>query len=100
MIEIIESFFAITDNELYPLCGMWSLEHVIALIVTLLLIGLCVFFSWKKSKEEIVKSTRIMAIIVTALELIKITYNFANGYTWLDAWFPLAYCSLLIHRCI
>jgi hypothetical protein len=97
MIEIIEKFFAIRDKELYPPCGMWSLGHIVALIVTLLLIGVAIYFSWKKSKEEIIRSTRVMAIVVTVLELIKIGYNFINGYTWLDAWFPLAYCSLLIY---
>ena len=97
MIEIIEKFFAIRDKDLYPPCGMWSLGHIVALIVTLLLIGVAVYFSWKKSKEEIIRSTRVMAIVVTVLELIKIAYNFINGYTWLDAWFPLAYCSLLIY---
>ena len=52
MIEIIEKFFAITVKELYPPCGMWSLEHIIALIVTLLLIGLFVFFFLEEKQER------------------------------------------------
>ena len=94
---VVQNFFAPRDKELYPPCGMWSPGHIIALIITLGLIVLAVYLTRNKTKEEIVASTKIMAIVMIILELFKIVFNFINGYTWLDAWFPLAYCSLLIY---
>jgi uncharacterized membrane protein YwaF len=40
---------------------------------------------------------KIFAIIVTVLEIIKIIYNFSYNYTWVDAWVPLAFCSIFIY---
>ena len=96
-INLFLDFFSPHNEELYPPCGMWSVAHIIALIVTLLLIGLVVYLNRNKTKEDVVKSTKWMAIIITVLELGKIIYSFSYGYTWLDSWFPLAYCSLLIY---
>ena len=97
VLDLISDFFAPHNEELYPPCGMWSVEHIIALLITLILIGIVVYINRNKTKEEVVKSTKVMAIVVTILEIGKIIYNFAYGRTWLDAWFPLAYCSLLIY---
>ena len=58
MFCFVEKFFAIRDKDLYPPCGMWSLGHVLALIVTIFLIGFAVYLSRNKSKEEVVASTK------------------------------------------
>lgn len=97
ILGLLSQFFSPHNEALYPPCGMWSFGHIIALIITLVLIGVVVFINRKKTKEDINNSTKWMAIVITILELVKITYSFINGYTWLDAWFPFAYCSLLIY---
>lgn len=95
--RIWNNLFAPRDETLYPPCGMFSREHLIAFFLCAALIALGLFASRYVKKEHVKRVCRIFAILFTVLEGIKITYNFAYGYTWLDAWFPLAYCSLFIY---
>ena len=95
--DFIRDFFSSKDVNKYPPCGLFSLSHIISLIICIVIIGLFVYLKRKKSKEQIIKSTRVMAIIVTSLEFVKIFHSFYYGYTYLDSWFPLAYCSFLIY---
>ena len=81
ILGLLSQFFSPHNEELYPPCGMWSFGHIIALIITLVLIGVVVFINRKKTKEDINNSTKWMAIVITILELGKITYSFINGYT-------------------
>lgn len=78
-------------------CGMFTLPHIIAFVICIVLIILGIYFTKKIKKEEVFKIIKIVAIVVIILEIIKIGYNFYYDYTYLDSWFPLAYCSLFIY---
>ena len=91
----LETFFA--PRDAFKPCGMFSLEHIIASTITLILVVLAVIFAVKLSEKSFYKLLKILAVVFTVLELIKIIYNFSYGYTWIDAWVPLAYCSIFIY---
>ncbi len=97
MKELLEKLFASRDTALYPPCGMFTPPHFIALAVTVACVALALLLSQKITKEKIKLVCKIFAVLFTLLECVKIGYNHINGYTWLDAWFPLAYCSLFIY---
>ncbi len=81
----------------YPPCGMYNAEHFTALFVCIFLIvgGLWAVRRWKPG--EVLLFLQILAPVVTALEGVKIAFNFGKGYLSLDAWLPLSYCSLFIY---
>lgn len=81
----------------YPAVGMFSLTHIIALFLFLAIIALMVYVSRNVTNHGLLVITRTLAIVVTILEIIKISYNLYYGYTWLDAWLPLTFCSLFIY---
>lgn len=97
MLELFKKLFAPYDIELYPPSGMFTTSHFIALLVIIIIIVVSILFSKKLTKENVKKICKIFALVFTILETIKIMYNLLSGYTWLDAWFPLAYCSLFIY---
>lgn len=88
-------FFAPLDQ--YPPAGMFTMPHLVAVVISFTIVGGFLFISRRISWESVTKVVKILAILITVLELIKIVYNFYFGYTWLDAWFPLSYCSLFIY---
>lgn len=93
----MEIFFAPRDTQNYPPCGMFSAGHIIALCITLALVAVGVYLCRNFTKSNLQTATRIVAVSVAILELVKIGYNFAYGYTQLDMWLPLAFCSLFIY---
>lgn len=84
----------------YPACGMFTIPHILAFIICIILIIVGLYVTRKIKKDEVYKIIRIVAVTVIILEIIKIGYNFYYGYTYLDSWFPLAYCSLFIYSTI
>ena len=95
--NLFSDFFAPHNEELYPPCGLFSLGHILSLVLCLLLVALVVFLNRKQTKDDVVRSCKPMAIIILAFEIIKIVHKFCIGQTDLDHWFPLAYCSFLIY---
>lgn len=81
----------------HPACGMFTPQHLITLGICLILIVIGVYCSRKLKEKQIFWIIRVVAILVTILEIIKIGYKFYYNQTYLDAWFPLAYCSLFIY---
>lgn len=90
-------FFAPRDSVAHPPCGMFTLPHLLSLFITLALVAVGFCFFRNDTRERLKKKMKIVAITVTLLESVKIGYNFAYGYTWPDAWVPLAFCSLFIY---
>lgn len=88
-------FFA--KRDVYEPCGLFSLEHFIALFVLIGLIILGLFLSRKQDEKGVRKQTFIIAIVITVLEVCKAIYNFVYGYFNPNNWVPLAYCSLFIY---
>ncbi len=91
------TIFAPRDSALYPPCGMFTIAHFIVLALALLLVAGGWFFCRRFTENNLRFATKCAAIAVTVLESVKIGYNFAYGYTNLDAWLPLAFCSLFIY---
>lgn len=77
--------------------GMFTEGHMFLLIICLsILVGL-IYSSRNITKNSIVKITKVLAVVMVILEGIKICYSFYWGYTWLSAWFPIAYCSIFMY---
>lgn len=93
--KLASLFFAPLDA--YEAAGMFSVSHLISLGVCLVLLCLAFWFSRRLTSNQVNQLTRYFAIMVTGLEFIKIGYNFYYGYTWIDAWVPLSFCSLFIY---
>jgi len=93
---MLKYFFSPENTE--TASGMFTLPHILSLIFCLILIGVCVFYTRRLSDTSVLKITRILAIVFTAMEIIKIIYKFALGYTeYLDYYLPISFCSLFIY---
>ena len=95
----MKDFFSPEDFINYPPCGMYSLEHIIVATICFIFIVLLCYKCRNIGKEKVIKMIKIIAIVVTLLEIVKIGYNFYYGYTKLINWFPLSFCSLFIYTC-
>lgn len=87
-------------KDLYQACGMFTKEHLLLLVLNLILLCILLFCSRNITKEKIATLTRVFAIMIVILEQIKIGFNFRMGYTWLDSWFPISYCSIFIYALV
>lgn len=94
---IFLSKFFCKENEYEPV-GMFSVGHIVTLIIFLLIVAFCVYKCRKIGKDKAIFLTKIIAIVVTVLEIIKITIAFINGEgDKLDHWVPLYFCSMFIY---
>lgn len=88
--------FAPPDS--FEACGMFTLPHIISLILCILLICVALYFSRNISDSVLRKITIIFAYVFSVMEIIKIIYKFAVKDTYqLDFWLPLSFCSLFIY---
>ena len=83
--------------DVYQPAGMFTSAHFQAVIVCIISLITCLYSTKEIKKGQLMSLARVMAVTLTLLEIIKISYNFYYGYTWLDAWFPLSFCSLFIY---
>ena len=95
--SLLFDFFAPHNEELYKPCGMFTLPHFIAIGILAIILSVLIYLSRNLSKDKIKFITKILALVITGFELGKIIYSFYYGYTWPDAWVPLAFCSLFIY---
>ena len=94
---IFLSKFFCKENEYEPV-GMFSVGHIVTLIIFLLIVDFCAYKCRKIGKDKAIFLTKIIAIVVTVLEIIKITIAFINGEgDKLDHWVPLYFCSMFIY---
>lgn len=94
---IFLSKFFCKENEYKPV-GMFSVGHIVTLIIFLLIVAFCAYKCRKIGKDKAIFLTKIIAIVVTVLEIIKITIAFINGEgDKLDHWVPLYFCSMFIY---
>ena len=91
---ITKYFFAPSGK--FDACGMFTSQHIIATLICVALIAVCLFIVFKTNRLNICKLLRYSAVILTILELIKISHSFIYKDMHLDAWFPLSYCGLFI----
>ena len=78
-------------------CGMFTLPHIISLILCMGLIILFVYLSRKISEKTLLLITKVMCAVFTLWEIAKIIFKFIIGDTYLDHWLPLYFCSLFIY---
>lgn len=90
-------FFAPTDYEKYPPCGMFTLPHWLMLLSCVILIVIAVYLTRKINKDSLKTLTKIIALILVVLEICKTIYNLFYGYTNIDSIVPLHFCSLFIY---
>lgn len=79
-------------------CGMFTASHITTAFLCLAVVISMLLIFCKRPFDEFHKQrlSRKMAILLTVLEIIKITHSFIFGDYHLDAWFPLSYCGLFI----
>jgi len=93
---MFKSFFGPEDTA--NACGMFTLPHIISLVVCLTLVGVSIYLITKISDTSLGKITKILAITFTVMEIIKIVYKIVYSYTeYLDYYLPISYCSLFIY---
>ena len=93
--NILNQFWA--SRDIYEPTGMLTSNHMILLILSLIILSVLIYISRRIDNKKIRKLTRSMAIFVTILEGIKIFFNFYKGYTWLNTWVPISFCSIFIY---
>lgn len=81
----------------YKAVGLFTLTHIISIIVCFVLIALVVLVTRKMNKQTYFKMLRIFAIVVTVLEILKIFLSWSEKKFTLNAWLPLFFCSLFIY---
>lgn len=89
-------FFA-KAGEVEP-CGIFTLGHLILVIIFLVIIAIAVKFTNIKNNETIKKLIQKLTIIMWLFEIVKIIYNsmYAGGLV-INKVIPLYYCSLLLY---
>lgn len=83
----------------YAPCGVYTKGHFISALICFFAVALTVFLLRRAHINKIYIFIRILALLLTVLELVKIGHNFYYGYTNLDSWVPLSFCSLFIYAC-
>lgn len=81
----------------YPAVGLFSTTHLISVVVLFFAIFVIAVATKKMSKKSYIIVLRVMAIIFTCLELVKIIWNLNQKNVGLDEWVPLYFCSLFIY---
>ena len=80
----------------FEACGMFSASHIISASICFIAAVICALIFIKKSNASLRRIYKTTAISLSVLEAIKILHSFIYGDLYLDAWFPLSYCGLLI----
>lgn len=82
----------------YEPCGIFTTEHLILILMTI--VGICISLkkTIHKSKEEVKEIIKNATIIIWILELVKIVYIFCIGKVQnINEYVPLYYCSLALY---
>lgn len=98
MQEFINQFFL--DGFKQKPVGMFTLTHIITLIIFLILIGITIYLLKNISVKNLEKLTKITAVIFVCLELIKIICTLVKKDYVLDHYLPLYFCSMFIYALI
>ena len=82
----------------YKPCGMYSIGHIVLLVITFICIAIAIHFTKKFNKDNVKKTIKISTIILWVLEVIKIIFNIAIGNIKNpNNYIPLYYCSLILY---
>ena len=96
MFKYITHYFFAPGGRFEP-CGMFTASHITAAAFTIIAIVILLMI-WRAHRDifNIDRLIRTSAVLLTLLEIIKISHSFIYGDYHLDAWFPLSYCGLFI----
>lgn len=82
----------------YDPCGVFNITHLTATCICILLIISLVILSRNIQQVTFTKLIKIFAIVLTLLEIVKISYNlYYNLNSPINDWLPLHFCSLFIY---
>ncbi|MDY2880715.1 MAG: YwaF family protein [Candidatus Borkfalkiaceae bacterium] len=81
----------------YEPCGMFNTPHLIGLAVCLTVIVVCLIFSRRMSDATYFRLIRFFSVVLACMEAFKIGFSFVNGYSDLNSWLPLSFCSIFIY---
>lgn len=82
----------------YPPCGMFSIGHLILIIITSSAIYIAIKYTKNKDEKQISKIIRIFTILICNLEILKILFVLLiEKAKNVNEFLPLYYCSLLIY---
>ena len=82
---------------IYDAVGLFSTTHLITMVVLFFAVLMLAISTKKMSKKCYLMILRVMAIVFTCLELMKMIWTWCNGNFIIDAWAPLFFCSLFIY---
>lgn len=89
-------FFA--KAGVYDACGIFTLEHLILIVITVIGVIFALKKTMYKEKEEVSKIIKKCTIIVWIFEVIIIAFKIINdGYENINNYVPLYFCSLLLY---
>ncbi len=81
-------------------CGMWSPTYILALVITLCLVALGLFFSRRMSKRAVRAVLIAAAIFSISTEIIKMLFiGLTYGLTKVE-WIPLYFCSCYMYALV
>ncbi len=75
---------------------MFSSAHIISASIYFIAAVFLALIFIKKVNSPLRTLYRTSAVSLTVLETLKIAHSFIYGDYYLDAWFPISYCGLLI----
>ena len=82
----------------YKPCGLFSLQHIILLFITIVLIIIALKLTKTNKKENIRKIIISVTIFCWIMEIIKIVFNLKIGNAHnVNTYIPLYYCSILLY---
>ncbi len=77
-------------------CGMYSLEHIISIVLFFALLAFLLFLSRNMTLRAVRKLHFIVACALSVGEIVRDTIQIIKGNV-LDSWLPLFYCSLFMY---
>ena len=82
----------------YEACGMYTIGHLILLLITVIGIFIALKFTKNNSKEQILKEIKVITIFLWVLEIIKIVFNLIVGNASNpNTYVPLYFCSMILY---
>lgn len=82
----------------YEACGMYTIGHLILLLITISCILIVLKFTKNNNKEQTLKEIRNITILLWILEIIKIVFNLIIGNASNpNTYVPLYFCSMILY---
>ncbi len=89
--------FMFSPAGTFPAVGLFSLAHIIAILLCLFFVGLAVHFTRNMQEKTYLKLLKIFTIVLTVMELFKISWSLGHGLYNVNSWVPLYFCSLFLY---